>query len=74
MSNVTLVGHIKTKRLYTILITLYVVFLRQDFAQTYLKSKGKLFLCLTNEALCHEGVWGSGYIDPHCLDISTSWR
>jgi hypothetical protein len=32
----------------------------------------KLFPFLTNEALCHEGVWGSGCTDPHFLD--TSWR
>jgi hypothetical protein len=23
--------------------------------------KLKLSLCLTNSALCHEGVWGTGY-------------
>jgi hypothetical protein len=26
-------------------------------------------LCLTN----HEGVWGSGCIDPHFLDLGTNW-
>jgi hypothetical protein len=26
--------------------------------------KGKSFVCLTNQALCHDGVWGSGCIDP----------
>jgi hypothetical protein len=31
-------------------------------------------LRLTNQALLHEGVWGSGYIDPHFLDLGTSWR
>jgi hypothetical protein len=31
------------------------------------KVKVKLSLCLTNEALCHEGVWGSGCIHPHFL-------
>jgi hypothetical protein len=36
--------------------------------------KVKLFLCLTNQALRHEGVWGSGCIDPHFLDIGTTWR
>jgi hypothetical protein len=25
--------------------------------------KAKLSLCLTNSALCHEGIWGSGCID-----------
>jgi hypothetical protein len=24
--------------------------------------------------LCHEGIWGSGGIDPHFLDLGTSWR
>jgi hypothetical protein len=36
--------------------------------------KVKLSPCLTNEALRHEGVWGSGCIDPHFLDLGTSWR
>jgi hypothetical protein len=36
--------------------------------------KVKLSLCLTNEALPHEDVWGSGCIDPHVLDLGTSWR
>jgi hypothetical protein len=36
--------------------------------------KVKLSLCLTNLALRHEGVWGSWCIDPHFLDLSTSWR
>jgi hypothetical protein len=31
----------------------------------------KLSLCLTNYALRHEDVWGSGYIDPLFLDLST---
>jgi hypothetical protein len=34
----------------------------------------KSSLCLSNEALLHEGVWGSGCIDPHFLDLGTSWR
>jgi hypothetical protein len=33
----------------------------------------KLSLCLTSEALRHEGVWGSGCIDQRVLDLSTSW-
>jgi hypothetical protein len=37
------------------------------------KSKVKLSLCLTNQALCHEGVWGNGCIDPHFLEFGTSW-
>jgi hypothetical protein len=32
-----------------------------------------LTLCLTNEALCHEEIWESGYIDPRILDLCTSW-
>jgi hypothetical protein len=44
---------------------------------TFLRNVGKkvkLSLCFTNEALCHEGVWGSGCIDPHFLDLGTIWR
>jgi hypothetical protein len=36
--------------------------------------KVKLSLCLTNYALCHEGVWRCGCIQPHFLDLSSSWR
>jgi hypothetical protein len=36
--------------------------------------KVKLSLCLTNWALHHEGVWWSRCIDPHFLDLGTSWR
>jgi hypothetical protein len=36
--------------------------------------KLKLSLCLTNYALLHEGVWGSGCIDPHFLDLGISWE
>jgi hypothetical protein len=38
------------------------------------KEKVNLSLCLTTKALLHEGVWGSGCIDPHFLDLGTSWR
>jgi hypothetical protein len=31
-------------------------------------------MCLTNYALCHEGVWGSGCRDPRFLNLGTSWR
>jgi hypothetical protein len=31
-----------------------------------------LSLCLTKWALCHEGVWGSGCIDPHILASALS--
>jgi hypothetical protein len=34
----------------------------------------KLSLCLTNQALRHEGVWGSGRTDPYFLNLGTSWR
>jgi hypothetical protein len=37
-------------------------------------NKVKFFLCLTNWALRHEGVWGSGCIDSHFLDLGSSWR
>jgi hypothetical protein len=37
------------------------------------KNKVKLSLCLTNSALRHEGVGGSGCIDPCLLDLGTSW-
>jgi hypothetical protein len=40
-----------------------------------LKKKVKIkSLCLTNQALCHEGVWGSGCIDPHFLGLGINWR
>jgi hypothetical protein len=38
------------------------------------KSKAvSLFLCLTNQSLRHEDVWGSECIDPRILDLGTSW-
>jgi hypothetical protein len=33
----------------------------------------KLYQCLNNWTLRHEGIGGSGCIDPHFLDLSTSW-
>jgi hypothetical protein len=36
--------------------------------------KVKLSLCLTNKAILYEGMGESGCIDPHFLDLSTSWR
>jgi hypothetical protein len=30
--------------------------------------------CLTNRALCHGYVCGSGHVDPCFLDLGTSWR
>jgi hypothetical protein len=38
------------------------------------QSKVKQSLCLTNQALQHEDIWGSGCIDLCILDSSTSWR
>jgi hypothetical protein len=35
--------------------------------------KVNLSLCLTNYALHHKGVWGSGCIDPHLFDLDTGW-
>jgi hypothetical protein len=40
----------------------------------FIKEKVKLFVCLSNYALCHEEVWGSGCIGPCFLDLGTSWR
>jgi hypothetical protein len=34
----------------------------------------KVSLCLTNYALRHEDVWGSGCTDPRILDVGTSSR
>jgi hypothetical protein len=34
----------------------------------------KLSPGLINYTLRHEGVWGSGCMDPHFLDLGTSWR
>jgi hypothetical protein len=31
-----------------------------------------VLLCLSNKALGHEGVWGSGYIDQRVLDLGSS--
>jgi hypothetical protein len=45
-----------------------------QFYSYYEYIKVKLPLCLANQALSNEGVWGSGYIDPHFLDLGTSWR
>jgi hypothetical protein len=36
--------------------------------------KVKLSLCLTDQALRHEDVWGNGRIEPRILDLVTSWR
>jgi hypothetical protein len=39
-----------------------------------LSIKVKLPLCLTDYALRHEGVWGSGCIDPRLLDLGNRGR
>jgi hypothetical protein len=36
-------------------------------------SSVKLYLCIANDALRHEGIWRSGCIDPRFLDLSTRW-
>jgi hypothetical protein len=36
--------------------------------------KVKMFLCLINQALRHEGVWRRGCINPHTLGFGTRWR
>jgi hypothetical protein len=46
-----------------------------NFMFVYVKKvKVKVSLCLINEALLHEDVWGRGCIDPCFLDLGTSWR
>jgi hypothetical protein len=42
--------------------------------KAYKGNKVKLPLCLTNYALRHEDVWGSGFIDSHFLDLGTNWK
>jgi hypothetical protein len=44
------------------------------FCVSYGKGTGKVDLCLTNKALRHEGLRGSGCIHPHFLDLGTNWR
>jgi hypothetical protein len=38
-----------------------------------LRVLSKLLLHVINQGLRHEGVWGSKYVDPGFLDLSTSW-
>jgi hypothetical protein len=38
-----------------------------------LKRKVKLTLCLTNQALRHEGMWGQWIYRSHFLDLGPSW-
>jgi hypothetical protein len=47
----------------------------REITRTYInKVRVKLSLSSTNKAPCQEGVWSSGCIDPHFLDLGTSWR
>jgi hypothetical protein len=41
--------------------------------EVYYRGKGKVGPVF-NYALRHEGVWGSGCVDPHFLGLGTSWR
>jgi hypothetical protein len=38
------------------------------------RKKIKLSLYLSNQALRHKGLWGSGCTETHFLDLGTSWR
>jgi hypothetical protein len=40
--------------------------------QNHIPKQSSLYL--TNQVLRHQGVWGNGCIDPHFLDLGTSWR
>jgi hypothetical protein len=46
------------------------IFLSVTCSQT---GKDKVHKCLTNEALRHEDVWGSGYISPCIVGLGTNW-
>jgi hypothetical protein len=49
-----------------------LVLLRVRFSSTIFT---RLSSCsLTNYPVCHDDVWKSGCIDPHLLDLGTSWR
>jgi hypothetical protein len=42
-------------------------YIKSGYRCKYMALKGqkkKLFLCLINESLCHENIWGSGNITP----------
>jgi hypothetical protein len=45
-----------------------------DTMNVITRGKSKIALCLSNEVLRHQGLWGSGCIDPYFLDLGTSWR
>jgi hypothetical protein len=49
--------------------------LTKTFLLIRLIKKGKFVPVLNyNQALRHDGVWGSGYIDPYFLELDISWR
>jgi hypothetical protein len=56
--------------------SLIVIIVVADYTvhQLNFNCKVKFALCLTNEVLCHEDVWGSGCVGPCFLDLNTSWR
>jgi hypothetical protein len=67
--------HVMFKSLPFLSYFKYVVtYVFKKKSSTTINKKVKLFLCWTNWALHHEGVWRSGCIDPHFLDLGTSWR
>jgi hypothetical protein len=54
--------------------TSLVVRTQTSTSNDMVKVKVNLSLCLNNEAPGHEGVRGSGCINPHFLDLGISWR
>jgi hypothetical protein len=50
----------------------YIAIVEKIMSEIFRGKKLKLSLCLTNQALHHEGVWGSGCIDPRFLDLESS--
>jgi hypothetical protein len=45
-----------------------------DFRVTLCFQEGECYVNVVPMFNCHEGVWGSGCIDPHFLHLGTSWR
>jgi hypothetical protein len=53
-----------------------------DIIVVFITARGSVASCIYEKGkvvpvlneLSHEDVWGSGYIDPHFLDLGTSWR
>jgi hypothetical protein len=62
-----IISELSSLRCSAFLIYIYIYIYRRIISV-------KLSLCLTNWALRHEDVWGSGCIDPHFLDLDTIWR